>query len=66
MFNSIDIDAGKLLSETTDHINRKYGREKIKFAIQGDGKEWKLKQEMLSGKYTTQWNDIIRINTTIN
>ncbi|MCK5028990.1 MAG: Y-family DNA polymerase [Bacteroidales bacterium] len=61
LFNDTDIKADKLLSEATDYINRKYGRDKIKLAIQGDGKEWKLKQEMLSGKYTTQWSDIIKI-----
>ena len=61
LFYNSDIITGKLISEVTDHINRKYGRDKIKLAIQGDGKEWKLKQDMLSGKYTTQWSDIIRI-----
>jgi DNA polymerase V len=61
LFSNIDIKAVKILSETTDYINKKYGRDKIKLAIQGDGNQWKLKQEMLSGKYTTQWSDIITI-----
>jgi len=61
LFNDNDVLTGKQLSEATDTINRKFGRDKIKLAIQGDGKEWKLKQEMLSPKYTTQWNDIIKI-----
>jgi len=61
LFNDTDVLVGKQLSEATDTINRKFGRDKIKLAIQGDGKEWKLKQEMLSGKCTTQWNDIIQV-----
>ena len=49
------------LSKATDNINKKFGRDKVKLAIQGNGVEWKLKQEMLSGKYTTQWSDIIKV-----
>jgi len=62
LYNNVDVKACKMLSKATDCINKKYGRDKIKLAIQGDGKEWKLKQEMLSSKYTTQWSDIIKIN----
>lgn len=61
LYSNIDIGAQNRISEASDHINQKYGRDKLKLAIQGDGKEWKLKQEMLSGKFTTQWNDIIKI-----
>lgn len=61
LYSKIDIGAQNRISEASDHINKKYGRDKLKLAIQGDGKEWKLKQEMLSGKFTTQWNDIIKI-----
>jgi len=61
IFSKTDIKKNISLSKATDIINNKYGRDKIKLAIQGDGKEWKLRQEMLSGKYTTQWRDIIEV-----
>lgn len=61
LFQKMDVKDQMLISEATDHINKKYGRDTVKLAIQGNGKEWKLKQKMLSGKYTSQWSDIIKI-----
>jgi DNA polymerase V len=49
------------VSAVTDMINRKYGRDTLKLAAQGSGKEWKLRQEKLSKGYTTNLNDIIQI-----
>ncbi|WP_294593726.1 DUF4113 domain-containing protein [uncultured Bacteroides sp.] len=34
----------------------------VKLAVQGNGREWKLKQEQLSQRYTTDINEIITIN----
>ncbi len=51
----------RLLSETTDRLNAKYGRDTLKLAIQGSGEEWKLKQENLSKAYTTRISDVIRV-----
>lgn len=64
LFSNIDIAAQNRISKASDHINQKYGRDKLKLAVQGNGKEWKLKQEMLSGKFTTQWSDIIKVIST--
>jgi DNA polymerase V len=64
LYYKVDIGTQNRISEASDYINQKYGRDKLKLAVQGDGKEWKLKQEMLSGKYTTQWNDIIKVNSS--
>jgi DNA polymerase V len=51
------------ISEATDIINRKYGRDTLKLAAQGTGNEWKHKQEKLSKRYTTDLNDIIVIKS---
>jgi DNA polymerase V len=51
------------VSVVTDIINRKYGRDTLKLAAQGSGKEWKLRQEKLSKGYTTNFNDIIEIKS---
>jgi DNA polymerase V len=51
------------VSVVTDMINRKYGRDTLKLAAQGSGKEWKLRQEKLSKGYTTNFNDIIQIKS---
>lgn len=49
------------LMKVIDEINTTYGRNKIKFASQGIDSSWKMRQENLSPKYTTDINDIITI-----
>ena len=44
-----------------DQINKKFGKDRVKLAVQGNGQEWKLRQEKLSKRYTTNWNDIIEV-----
>ena len=36
------------LLKVIDKLNCEFGRDKVKLAVQGDGKEWKLRQEKLS------------------
>lgn len=50
------------LLKVIDKLNCEFGRDKVKLAVQGDGKEWKLRQEKLSKRYTTNWNEIIIVN----
>ncbi len=63
IFTENDAEGQKKLSMVIDSINRRYGRDKIKLAIQGSGQEWKLRQEKLSQRYTTDWNGIIHVKT---
>ena len=49
------------LLKVVDKLNLEFGRDKVKLAVQGDGKEWKLRQEKLSKRYTTNWNEIIEV-----
>jgi len=51
----------KELTSLTDHINQRYGRDKLKLAVQGSGKEWHLKQEKLSPRYTTRWTELLKV-----
>lgn len=60
-FDCIDQEKSRGLYQAIDFLNKEHGRDKIKIAILGDGNEWKLRQEMLSGKYTTSWDDIIQV-----
>ncbi|MCB0448000.1 MAG: DUF4113 domain-containing protein, partial [Gelidibacter sp.] len=46
-----------------DRLNRAYGNNKIKFGSQSLGRQWKMKQERLSPRYSTNINDIIIINS---
>lgn len=45
-----------------DTINNSYGQHTLKLGIQDQKKMWKMKQEKLSPKYTTNLHDIITIH----
>ena len=49
------------MNSVVDTINRKMGRNKVKLAVQGSGRMWKLKQEKLSPCYTTRFEDMLEV-----
>lgn len=49
------------LMQTIDQINLKYHTNKIKLASQDLDRTWKMRQERLSPRYTTNINDIIKV-----
>jgi len=51
------------LMQQIDAINQSIGQNKVKFACQDLGRTWKMKQEKLSPRYTTQLAEIIEIKT---
>lgn len=51
----------KHLMKAIDKINTTLGQQKVKFAIQDLNKTWKMKQEKLSPRYTTNLKEIITI-----
>ncbi|MBV4308796.1 Y-family DNA polymerase [Bacteroides thetaiotaomicron] len=64
LFDSVDREKHHKLMQIIDKINGDHG-QRIKLAVQGNGREWKLKQEQLSRHYTTNINQIININCNI-
>jgi DNA polymerase V len=46
-----------------DKINQSYGQQKIRLAVQDTGRVWKMKQEQLSPRYTTNLNEIITVKS---
>ncbi len=52
----------KLLMKVIDRINLSMGQQKIKLASQDQKRVWKMKQEKLSPRYTTQLKEVIIIN----
>lgn len=50
------------LMQAIDKMNKSYGVNKIKFATQSTGRQWKMKQEKLSNCFTTKFKEIIHIN----
>ena len=55
-----DINAQKI-SSLMDKINAKFGKETVKFAIQGTNNVWKGNSNKLSPKYTTLWKDVLKV-----
>jgi DNA polymerase V len=49
------------LMAVVDKLNRSYGTNKVKFASQSLGRQWKMRQEKLSPRYTTSFAEIIQI-----
>ena len=47
------------LSAAVDAINAKFGRGRLFYASEGTTKEWKMKREMLSGRPTTRWGELL-------
>lgn len=61
LFNTSNPKHQPLMS-VIDKMNKSYGTNKIKFANQSLGRQWKMKQEKLSKSYTTRLNEVITIN----
>ena len=49
------------LMEVLDHLNAKNGRGALYFAGQGIQTAWQMKREMLSPRYTTRYNDLLKV-----
>lgn len=49
------------LMEVLDHLNAKDGRGILYFAGQGIQQQWQMKREMLSPRYTTRYEDLLRV-----
>jgi len=66
LFREIDHEKHGRLMEVIDKYNKGFISDKIKLAVQGTGgRDWKLKQERLSPRYTTQISEVIRVNCRI-
>ena len=61
LFDNIDRVKHEKVMLAMDNINKKYGRNTLKIAVMGKGREWRLRQERLSPSYTTKWEQIINI-----
>lgn len=44
-----------------DRINQRMGKGTVRYAVQGSGRKWKMRQEKLSPKYTTSWEELLVI-----
>lgn len=61
LFDTVDREKRERLMQAIDKVNGEH-RNLVKLAVQGNGREWKLKQEQLSQRYTTDISEILIIN----
>lgn len=61
LFDTIDRNKRNRLMQALDKINGNF-HSHVRLAVQGNGREWKLKQEQLSRRYTTDINEVLTIN----
>lgn len=52
------------LMEVIDKLNAKHGQQKVRLGAQDQNRLWKMKQEKLSPRYTTNIHEIITINAS--
>ncbi len=56
-----DLEKRYRLMLAVDTVNESYGRMKVRLAVNGFERKWKLKQERLSPCYTTRMNELMQV-----
>lgn len=51
----------KTLSKVTDQLNNQFGKDMVRLGVQGFSKDWHLKQDNLSQRYTTRWDELLKV-----
>ncbi len=63
LFDEVDRNRQRKLSDAIDSINRRNGHNTVRVAVQGTSKKWYIKSEHITKQYTTNLDDIIQVKT---
>jgi DNA polymerase V len=63
LFDTRDRGTEKKLMKAYDGVNKRFGKDIVRYAAQGYGKDWQIKAELLSRCYTTRLNDIMIVKS---
>jgi DNA polymerase V len=58
LFQAPEHPNGRLLMKAIDNINLGMGTDLVRFATGGTQKNWKMRQEMRSNRFTTRWDEL--------
>jgi DNA polymerase V len=61
LFDSENRARNSQLMQVVDKVNRSFGKDALRFALQGFGARWKLRQLKLSPCYTTRIEEVLTI-----
>ena len=57
-----DTPRSKARMRAVDMLNRRFGRDTVSFAAAGRRRAWKLRSEFLSPRFTTNWDELLRVS----
>ena len=55
-------NSGRRLMDMIDNINFSQRDDVLKFAASGMTRDWKMRQELRSGRYTTRWEELFEVH----
>jgi len=61
LFVDFDHRPGDRLMGLVDRVNRSHGPDTLFFGAQGVTREWKMRCGLRSPRYTTQWDELLRV-----
>lgn len=62
LFNTETHNCQRRLMEMMDNINFSQRDDILKFASSGTTRDWKMRQELRSGRYTTRWDELYELH----
>ena len=62
LFAAADTPRSKARMRAVDMLNRRFGRDTVSFAAAGRRRAWKLRSEFLSPRFTTNWDELLRVS----
>lgn len=62
LFLSSSKNAQRSLMDTVDNINFSQRDDIVKYVSSGLTRNWKMRQEMRSGRYTTRWDELFEVH----
>jgi DNA polymerase V len=61
LFHFFDDEKSQLQMRTLDDINARFGKDALFIASQGGKKPWKIQRKQVSSRYTTHWDELVRV-----
>ncbi|WLB57431.1 Y-family DNA polymerase [Bradyrhizobium japonicum] len=61
LFHQPDDDRSRARMAALDALNERFGRDTVCFATSGLKRGWKLRASLISGRYTTKWDELLRV-----
>lgn len=58
---AVSLEKQKKLMALVDELNHKSGKKILRVASEGLNQEWQMQRQFLSPRYTTQWQEILKI-----